>query len=257
MPMPSQVAVQIPKFFNEINQLVLNPHPEPSLLTQFKKDAEKYIQSDNVEAYLALGTLAGLEGNLEALQANYQQAITEYSAKHAYILMLYAKCLTPYGFFLQVADFHHQAYCLSPILDYLDEAIYFYGLAGHFHQVVSKLQTWNQVNPQVAHRFSQLAGKVVKLMDERNVSDADLERLINVVLSQLRQHKLSIAASQFNISLLEDEDSQWFHYGIPLHESVEKMVALDFELADRIAEEKLPVNLTGYFVPTFEMVGAD
>jgi tetratricopeptide (TPR) repeat protein len=253
--MPSQVAVQIPTFFKEINQLVLNPHPEPSLLTQFKNEAQKYVQSDNVDAYLAIGTLAGLEGNIDALQANYQQAITEYSAKHAYILMLYAKCLTPYGFWEQVADFHHQAYRLSPLKNYLDDAIYFYGLAGHFHQVASKLKTWDKVSPQVAHRFSQLAGDVVKFMDERNVSDADLERLINVALLLIRQHKLSIAASMINISLLEDEDSQWFHYGIPLHESVEKMVELDFELADRIAEEKLPVNLTGYFVPTFEMVG--
>ena len=57
--------------------------------------------------------------------------------------------------------------------------------------------------------------------------------------------------------MLEDEDSLWFHYGIPLHESVEKMVELDFELADNIADEKLPVNITGYFVPTFEMVEGD
>ena len=89
------------------------------------------------------------------------------------------------------------------------------------------------------------------------MSDADLERLITIAILLLRQHKLSIAASQINISLLEDEDSQWFHYGIPLCESVEKMVALDFELADNIADEKLPVNITGYFVPTFEMVEGD
>jgi tetratricopeptide (TPR) repeat protein len=255
--MSSQVAVQIPSFFKKINQLVINHHPDPLLLTQFKNEAQKYVQSDNVDAYLALGTVAGLEGNIEALQANYQQAITDYSAKHAYILMLYAKCLTRYGFFPQVADLMYQAYRLSPILNYLDDAIYFYGLAGHFHQVTSLLKTWDKVSPVRAHRFSQLAGEVLKFMDERNVSDADLEGLITIALLLLRQHKLSIAASMINISLLEDEDSQWFHYGIPLRESVEKMVELDFELADNIAEENLPVNLTGYFVPTFEMVGGD
>jgi len=255
--MSSQVAVQIPAIFKKINQLVISHNPEPFLLTQFKNEAQKYIQSDNVDAYLALGTLAGLEGNIDALQANYQQAITEYSAKHAYILMLYAKCLTPYGFFSQVADFHHQAYRLSPILNYLDDAIYFYGLAGHFHQVALLLRTWDKVSPHKAHRFSQLAEDIVKFMDERNVSDADLEELITIALLLLRQHKLSIAASQINISLLEDEDSLWFHYGIPLHESVEKMVELDFELADNIADKKLPVKITGYFVPTFEMVRGD
>jgi len=255
--MPSQVAVQIPSFFQKMNQLVISHKPDPFLLTQFKNEAQKYIQSDNVDAYLALGTLAGLEGNIEALQTNYQQAITKYSEKHAYILMLYAKSITRYGFFSQAADLMHQAYHLSPILNYLDDAIQFYGLAGHFHQVTSLLKTWNNLSSNQTHRFSQLAEEVVTLMDERNVSDADLEGLINIALLLLRQQKFSIVASQINISLSEDENSRWFHYGIPLRESVEKTVELDFELADNLAEEKLPVNLTGYFVPTFEMVGSD
>jgi hypothetical protein len=106
-----------------------------------------------------------------------------------------------------------------------------------------------------AHPFSQLARDVIEFMDEKNVSDADLEGLINLSMTILRQYQLSIAAP-INISLLEDEDGKWFHYGIPLHElSVEKMVELDFELADKIADEKLSTNLTAYFLPTFEMLG--
>lgn len=257
--MYSQVATQTPAFFEQINQLIVSKNPDPVILTRFKNEAQinKRDQSDNINGYLALGTLARLEGDIDALHANYQHAIAASTAQHVHIITLYAKCLTPFGLFSQAAELKRQAFDLSQgALNYLEEAIHFYGLAGRFHQVGELLKTWDKMSPDKAHQFSQLAGKVIDFMDEKNVSDADLEGLINIALSLLRQHELSIAAPQINISLLEDEDGKWLHYGIPLYDlSVEEMVDLDFELADRIAEEKLSANLTGYFVPTFEIIG--
>jgi len=238
--MSSQVAIQIPPFFEQLNQFILTNNHNTSQLTQFKNEAKKYAQSDNVDGYLALGTLACLEGNIDALQTHYQRAIAESAAQHAYILRLYTQCLTPFGFFSQAADLMYQAYHFSPVLNNLDDTIHFYGLAGHFHQVVELLKT-------------------MTFMDERKVSDADLEGLIEIALSILRQHKLSISVPQINLSLLEDEESQWFHYGIPLRESVEvaKIVELDFELANRSVDECPPQIIQGGFVPMFEVVGEE
>ncbi|HID99601.1 MAG TPA: hypothetical protein EYP59_04840 [Thiotrichaceae bacterium] len=257
--MYSQVAIQIPPFFEQLNQFILTNDHDTSRLTQFKNEAKKYAQSDNVDGYLALGTLACLEGNIDALQTHYQHAIAESAAQHAYILRLYTQCLTPFGFFSQAADLMYQAYHFYPVLNYLDDTIHFYALAGHFHQVVELLKTWHQVSPDKAHRFSQLAEEVMTFMDERKVSDADLERLIEIALSILRQHKLSINVPQINLSLLEDEESLWFHYGIPLRESVEvaKIVELDFELANRSVDECPPQIIQGGFVPMFEVVGEE
>ena len=125
--MSSQVAIQIPKFLHQINQLVISDNNDPLILTQLKNEVQNNNSTSDIDGYLALGTIAGLEGNIDALQTNYQRAITESSDKHAYILMLYAKCLTQFGFFSQAADLLCQAYLMSPQINYLDDAIYFYG----------------------------------------------------------------------------------------------------------------------------------
>lgn len=197
---------------------------------------------------------ANIDKELQVLRDEWGQAIATIATQHTEILSLYAKCLIPFGFFSQAANLWHQAYELSKHPNTLNEAIYLYGLAGRFHQMDELLKVREQLNPANAHPFDPLAGKVTAFMDERQVTDTDLEALIEIALLLLRQHKVSISVSQINMVLLEDEESQWFHYGIPLHEPVEKIVELDFELADNIAEQAFSTNLTGYFVPTFEIV---
>jgi hypothetical protein len=163
------------------------------------------------------------------------------------------------GFFSKAAELMHQAYHFSQALNDLDDTIYYYGLAGHFHQVALLLKIWDEVSFDKAHRFSRLAGEAVKFMDEQNVNDADLEGLINIAMSILRQNHFSITPKQIEIDFLADESSRWFHYGIPLHESVivAKLVEMDFELAERSVDECPLQIIRGGFVPMFEVVGEE
>ncbi len=242
--MSSQFAIQSPAFFEQITQSIMSGNVNPLMLNHYS--------SDECDTYLTQGTRARFEGNIQALQANYEQAIVVSTAKHAHILMLYANCLTPFGRFSQAAQLMLQADDASPKINYLNDAIYFYGLAGRFHQVVELLRNWEERYPNDQHQFSQLAPKIMTFMDEKKVSDTDLAGLINSVFSLLNQHPLAISQNII-ITLPEDEESQWLHYGIPVFDlSVENMVMLDFELADKLVDENFPTHLMGYFVPSFE-----
>jgi hypothetical protein len=72
--MSSQVAIQAPAFFEQMNQLVVSNNPDAVRLNQFKIEAQKRSQSDDVEAYLARGMLARLEGNAIKLSPQIRPA---------------------------------------------------------------------------------------------------------------------------------------------------------------------------------------
>jgi len=253
--MSSQPTFQKPEFFKQMNQSIFNQPLNPLTLMPFKNEAQKRIQHHNFEGDLVLKSLAGLEGNMETIHKSYQQAIAKSSARHAYILTLYAKGLIPFGLFAQAATLMAQAYHFYQNLEYLADAIQFYGLAGRFHQASELLKIWAKVCPDKVHPFSHLAAKIMAFMDEQQVNDDDLQGLIDLALSILRQNQLTIVPEQIEVDLYADESSQWFHYGILLHESVEKIVAMDSELADKAVEECPPQIIRGGFVPLFKAVG--
>jgi hypothetical protein len=239
-------------FFNQLNQLVINESLKPSTVIQFKNEAQKRLQSNEIEGYLALGTLARLEGNVEAVHDNHQRALAAMTTQQAYALSLYAKCLVPFGFFGKAAKLMLNAYNLSKNTIDLEDAIEFYRLAGHFHQVGELLKRWELINPDSRHRGSQQTEALIQFLDNKQVSDADLEGLIQLAMSILRQHHQTIAPEKIEIDLLSDEHSQWFHYGIVLYESVEKVVEMNNELADRSVEECPSQIIQGGFVPIFK-----
>jgi hypothetical protein len=170
-----------------------------------------------------------------------------------------ASFLVEQGQFSRAAEQWLQAFQLSPtVLKYLDQAIYFYGLAGHFHRATELLNTWKIYSPQQPHRLAELAPQMIRFMEAKQVGEVQLEGLINLAISILLQNRLPVLPEQFNLSLVTDEESQWFHYGIPVYQiSVEKNVEMDFELANRSVDECSPQVFQGGFVAMFEVLGVE
>jgi hypothetical protein len=170
-----------------------------------------------------------------------------------------ATSLTGQGQFSRAAQQWLTAFEMSPTrLKYLDEAIYCYGLAGHFQRVAELLNIWKIYSPTQSHRFAELASQMSRFMAERQVGDVQLEGLINIAVAVLLRHQLPVLPELFNLSLDEDEESQWFYYGIPVYEiSVEQNVEMDFELANRSVDECSPQVFQGGFVAMFEVLGVE
>jgi hypothetical protein len=170
-----------------------------------------------------------------------------------------ATSLTGQGQFSRAAKQWLTAFEMSPTrLKYLDEAIYCYGLAGHFQRVAELLNTWKIYSPTQSHRFGELAPQMSSFMAERQVGDVQLEGLINIAVAVLLRHQLPVLPELFNLSLDEDEESQWYHYGIPVSGlSVDEIVELDLELVDCLMKANLPINLAGYFIILFEAFGVE
>jgi hypothetical protein len=256
--MPSQLALQEPEFFKQIFQLGVSEDHDPLTLAQFKNEAKKHLESNDFYGYLAMGTLAQKEGNIEAIHANYQRAIvTSFRATCLHFNALCPMFNTFWTVFSSRRLVMRQAFEFSPMAClYLDQTIHFYGLAGRFHQVGELLKTWDEVSPAKVHKFSKEARNIIAFMDEQHVSDDDLEGLIDIAMSIVRQNKLTVMPEKIEIDLFYGEEP-WFHYGIPRHESMAKVVDFNFELVDRSVYECPPQIIKGNFVPSFEAVGDD
>lgn len=247
--------------FEQLGELLASGHGSRSqqeTLTHLKNKANRLLKSEEViDAYIALGILASLEGQIEQLHANYKQALH----RSPYLLSTmasYASSLAYVGYFSEAADLMLQAYHTSENKStYLDDTICFCGIAGRFHQIGKLLLNVNDTvsRSNQTHRLCQLAEEVIAFMDEKEVGDEELEKLIKLTMSVLHQHHIYVASNHIQMSLFADASYKWFHYGVLVPESVETVLDLDVELASKIDSENLSKNLTSYFIPILEAVG--
>ena len=96
---------------------------------------------------------------------------------------------------------------------------------------------------------------MVEFMDEKRVNDSELERLIIIALSVLHQHTIYIGAHHVQMSLLKEHQPGWFHYGILVPQSVDRVIDLDFEFTDKVKNSSFQKNVRDYFKPVFEAIG--
>jgi uncharacterized protein YdhG (YjbR/CyaY superfamily) len=190
--------------------------------------------------------------DINKLVDNHRRAFAEMTAQQAKALSIYAKSLIPFGLFSQAADLMFNAYKLSNNNTHLEDAIHFYGLAGCFHKAGELLKSLNSIDKLKSY---QMTPAIIKFMDKQHVSDNDLERLINLTISILVKHHKTISPDQIEIDLYRDEESQWFHYGISLYDSVDKIIEMNNELVDKSVEECPIQVIQGGFVPVFKVLG--
>lgn len=254
--MPYQLAIKDIDLFEQLNQLIDHSHWNRLTLSKLTYEAKRLLKSNNrIDGYMALGTLASLEGQLESIHMNYKKAM-ELSPRNSIVIANYAISLGRVGYFSKAADLMLDANHLSKERwIHLGDALYFCGIAGRFHQVGKLLELWNKINPRRSHSLNQLAPEMIGLMDRKQVSDAELERLIIATISVLHHHAIYIGAHHIQMSLFKEGHSKWFHYGILVLQSVDKVIDLDFELADKIREGQFQKNMRDSFKPSFEAIG--
>lgn len=242
-----QFVAQETEFWEQINHLIATDTHDPVILSQFKNKARNILTIDVYEGYIALGVLASLEGNVEAIHTHYQQAIENFSRKPE-LVASYAESLARVGHFSPAAELMLEAYYLSPsTLNYLDKAIQLCGIVGRFYFVGELLRIREKINPQNTHPFASNTKQIIQWMKKTKVTDDQLEKLINLALSLLQQYPIVITPRHVEITL--DEDQQKLHYKIHLAEKTETISEITNRLTQQIIAAGLPAIINWKIVP--------
>ncbi len=251
-----QISADNTPLFEQLKELIESGEPAATLLVeQLKKEAQKYLKSSPLEGYIALGIVASLQHDVEGVHTYYQQAI-HLAAHNSIIITLanYSFSLAQLGYFSEAADLISQAFKLSG--NYLDEAIYLCCIAGRFQQVDKLTQSKEKLkNPLKIQKLQELAKETQLFMEEKGIDDQQLETLINIALSVLRNHQIYTTPEQIQMCLFTESGKKWFHYGILVRSTLEKTFELGFELTEKIAQSHLTKETRDYFIPMFEAVG--
>ncbi|NJO17969.1 MAG: hypothetical protein HC877_20255 [Thioploca sp.] len=242
-----QFVAQETEFWEQINHLIAMDTRDSVILSQLKNKVHDILTIDAYEGYIALGILASLEGNVEAIHSYYQQAIENFSRKPE-LVASYAESLARVGYFSLAAELMLEAYYLSPsTLNYLDKAIQLCGIVGRFYFVGELLRIREKINRRPAHPFANNAEKIIQWMKKTKVTDEQLEEIINLALSLLQQYPILIAPRHVEISL--DEDQQKFYYKIHLAERTETIFEITTQLTQQIIAAGLPTIINWKIVP--------
>ena len=238
-----------PELRKRIDQFLNTKKIDSMALEQFKSQVKSLLELEVPNVYLALGTIASLENDIDNVHYYYQQAIELFSRK-ADILASYADSLARIGRFSAATDLMLEAYYLLPGgIDYLDDAIHLCGVTGRFHLVSELLR----IKTQVTYSFQTLVSKIVQLMDETQVTDEELENLIKITLMVLHRHDIIINSQQISFSMEEDYYSKWFRYAIHTDKvPMKQIVPLISEISGELRFAGISYNARTYFLPMVE-----
>lgn len=173
-------------------------------------------------------------------------------SKNAEVLRNYAVALQQEGYLAEAVECLVKASSLTPHnLPLLEETINLCLMAGKYHQAQQLLTTYSQLSPQQPHAFGETFQQVITVMEEQQITESEIEPLINTLRSVLHHHHPD-SSYHLEMLVLEDETAKWIHYGAMLHDlSVEEVAELTFELAEALIPYQ---TVTDHFVPAFHLV---
>ncbi len=173
-------------------------------------------------------------------------------SKNAEVLRNYAVALQQEGYLAEAVGCLAKASSLTPHeLPLLEETINLGLIAGKYHQAQQLLTTYSQLSPQQPHSFGKTLQQVITVMEEQQMTESEIEPLINTMRSVLHHHHPD-SSYHLEMLVLEDETAKWIHYGVMLHDlSVEEVAELTFEIAEALIPYQ---TVTDHFVPAFHLV---
>ncbi|MDY6992651.1 MAG: hypothetical protein SVR94_08620 [Pseudomonadota bacterium] len=237
---------------------------------RFEREAKKLMRAGFIkESYEMRGKIAFLVSDMQNMRKHFETAISyaqagqaQQNAKTDYAIALFNS-----GFFWEAADKINEVYQAKPLNEkkLLELNIKYHFFAGSFLRARALLAVFHEKYPDEKHSLAEDIKAAAALMEERNISDEQVENLVRVSMSVLHDREdfspAYLAYEQKRMYMLEDESSKWFQYGIELTHlaedepsSLKKLVDLNLELDDRLVKSNLAYEVSNNFIPLFRLV---
>lgn len=244
-----ELATTSNQLLQELNQLHSRRDLDKFTQARWQREAKSLLKSDALNAYLFLGALAGFKGDLTNVDDNYKKALAlaSINSDKAMVLSNYITALSDIGCFSKAVELVIKEYddYKLPINEIVTTVLV---KAGLFHRAAELIRQNHLVVADDSFIF-----RAERFMDQHGVSDAELQKLIEIAISVLHAHQFfDFRFTKIITEFAEEEDSQWFRYVIKINGSVEDIVDLKYELACQLAEDDLSTELLLNFITAYE-----
>lgn len=244
-----ELATKSAQLFDELKKLHYQSKIDEITLKRLEREAKKLLAVDALNGYQILGALCGFAGRIAEMRENYDKALqlALTPAERATALHNYATSLGDTGYFSEAAELAFQAQNLEPSSYQLSYFVSKCCVAGLFHRAVQYIEA------TLDKKLFESVISVTQFMNTHGVQDEELQKMIEIAVSVLRERHF-FDFRNVSTGFSSDEESTWFQYVISVDCSVEEMVEMDYELATRLAEADLPINVLSNFLVTYQFL---
>lgn len=237
------------ELIDRINALSEGEVNDAFIVNGIRRDAERLLSVDAFHANVVLGAVASIQGKHDVMHACHKKSLALYP-NSLLAIVNYATSLSRTGFLVEARQYIRRARELYPdniavLRQFIDLSIE----SGRLRDALVALAYWDKLKP--TESFSNLGSlrDSVQFLEEFNITDDDVENVFEVQQEIIRKHTLP----NFTVSLwpLDDSEARWIARRVFLSKTVEEVVGLNIELAEKLAASDFDPKITASVVSMF------
>src|SRR5574341_1229810 len=235
--MSAEAATKAEQLNERMQALARQDNVSEFEIANLRREAKSIEQEFPVAAFMAFGLLAAIEGRADEVYENYRKALR--ISPNAIVYSNFSTSLNWLGLYSDALKHVQEAHRLEPSdLIILDNLINCAVHVGVFHQAEKYLDERARLHPKTPHLHESFIRSAVEVMEANGVSDEQVQMIQELTEQVLRAN--GTRSTRVEFLEMEDEDSRWVSAWIELPLPVERVVDLNFKLADRLAALEPP-----------------
>jgi len=229
-----------------INKLTQEDRKNVFKINALRKEAEALIKNDPFNAYMILGALSGIEAKIDEVRDYFNRSI-KISPNNYYGYYSFAKALHNNGFYSEASPYAIKANELNPgNTDILNFLVNNCCSSGRYRDANDWLKKWGRAMPKRQHKDANALEQINYFVSDKEINDDDVEHLQLIAFDLLNEY--GIFGHNGGVQMLSDEESSWVSHELKIIRPVAEIVDLNEKLAEKLAGENLPSNLTSSVV---------
>jgi len=240
------------ELLDRINSLTTEKNVSLFTLKRFRKEADLLISQVNTpESYVALGAICTLQKDVDAVHSAFRRAIAKFGCDGE-LSLNYAVSLRKLGFFSDAHEYVIKAYEFREgDLTVINELILCAFELGLIREAKQWLEQWEKERPNETkqHSIAGILNAAYEIVSDNNISDESVMHLFTSSVDLLHEYRIFTKVSMSRI--LHDDDSDWLSYEFSLPLDTDKIVDLNFTLADKLVAANLADTFNNKIVVRF------
>jgi len=244
-----QAKTKAEELINRLNALVNQRHPSEFQVLQLQHQAESLRQSSFVEAAIALGAVATIRWDESEMRRQFDHAMQMRKGDHN-LHANFARCLVRLNLHSEARRQYEQALQIQPSdKGVLADAIKACTWSGQFLRAKEYIERFNRLSADNPSEFGQFVAQAIELLKGTEVSEQQIDELVEIAMSVLRDAKISYIS--VNGRVLNDEESGFISIEFLLDSTISRVVDFDDTLAEKLAVSSPSGDLTNLISITF------
>ena len=207
--------------------------PNNFKLRQLEREAEKLLKFDAVAGYTALGAVASLRGDIEAVHSRHGAAL-KLSGDSPETLHNYGASLAKVGEFTQALEVARRAHSRAPADPGVFDGVVTASLyTGHFREAYDLVNKWNGAHPERPYAPDSPVEAILSAVDREVFTEERLQEVVAIAHEVLRSSKMRTGRVELHV---DEHEPDYFLFECFVMTSPEKAEELNEALDAQIRD---------------------